>query len=353
MVNNEKTTNDGKEKMNVDVMKVPVKKGLSIDLNKIVNSVKDSFGKDKSAASKISTGASISRPSKDSDFILWAGVDGNKSYWEILTGTRGLPFGFICQISGKSNSGKSTHAMKFIKLAQEQNVLVILIDSENKFSKERFLKYFKGDPNNILITTSKMILEAASHVEKYLHAIYEQNPDQKVLIVWDSIGGSLPKNEGEDSLDASKQMAAASKENGAALRAFIRLMEKYKDKEKNEEKIACLLINQTYASLSSPGQIQAGGAKVEYYSSLILQLTRCGDLTKTKDGLKYKTGIETRSKASKNHLASEEETIAEIRIAVTAGDIKLMSEKKVKAVKTIKNSETGEMESEIEEDVEE
>lgn len=41
-------------------------------------------------------------------------------HWKALTNLKGLPFGRIIQISGKPDSGKSTHAMAFMKFAQDQ-----------------------------------------------------------------------------------------------------------------------------------------------------------------------------------------------------------------------------------------
>jgi RecA/RadA recombinase len=318
---------------------------LKLNLDTVVSKVRTGFGKDKSAAAKISTGASISRPEKDSDFILW---DQPGSPWQLLTGTRGLIFGRITQIAGKSNSGKSSHAMQLMKLAQDQGVAVVLIDSENKFSKFRFENHFGGDASQLLITSSKMILEAGNHLEQMIHAIYEQNKKQKVLIVWDSLGGSLARNEGADTLDSSKQMAAASKENGSVMRAIVRLMEEYKDKENNDEMIACLLINQSYANIGAPGQVQSGGQKVEYYSSLIIQLTRRGDITKVKDGMKIKTGIETRAKVSKNHVSDSETSVSELQLVITAGGIRLLKDAKLKSI-----SENSAGESELEEEDEE
>lgn len=297
-----------------------------IDINKLISKAQSYYGdKEKNRALQMSTGNSISRPNKDSDFVCWKG-----SHWETLTGVRGIPFGRVVQIAGRPDSGKSSHAMAFMKAAQDQNVLVILWDAENKFSAHRFDHYFHGVSDQLLITTSKMILEGGDNVEKLISAAKEQDPFCKILIVWDSVGGTLAANEGEDSLTNSKQMAAASKENGAVLRGWIRLMEKYKNKETNEENIAVLLINQVYANIGSVGQKESGGQKIEFYSSIILQLTRKEDLTKIKDGMKIKTGIVSRAKVKKNHLFEGEYSIAELDLVVSAGGIDLLSKKKIK-----------------------
>lgn len=298
---------------------------LTIDINKLVNNVRASYGKDKSLAEKISTGDNISRPTKPEHFVHW-----QNSPWSELTGILGIPFGKIVQIAGRPDSGKSTHAMQFMKLAQDQGVLVILLDVEGKFSTKRFDNYFGGDSSQLVIATSRMILEGGNEIERIIHSAKEQDQNIKILVVIDSIGGALAVNEGEDSLGAGKQMAAAAKENGQVMRAFVRLMEKYKNNETNEETIAALLINQTYANLGSPGQKESGGQKVEYFSSLILQLTRKQDLTKVKDGVKRKVGIVTRAKVKKNHLFDGEDSIAELDLVITAGGIDLLSKQKVK-----------------------
>lgn len=327
----------------VEKTKEKDKKIFKLDLNKIVSDVRSAYGKDKGKALQVSTGSSISRPVGDNAFVNW-----KDSPWHELTGVQGIPFGRIVQIAGRPDSGKSTHAMQFMKLAQDQNILVILLDSENKFSLKRFNNKFGGNSDELIIISSKMILEGADEVEKVVTAAKEQDIECRILIVVDSIGGSLAKNEGEDSLDNSKQMASAAKENGTFMRGIVRLMEKYKNRETNEENICALLINQSYANIGAPGQKEAGGQKVEYFSSIILQLTRKSDLTKIKDGVKRKIGIVTRAKVKKNHLFDGDDSIAELDLVITAGGIDLLSKQKTKKDKSEDGWEAGEDNGEVE-----
>ncbi len=301
---------------------IATKLGNGLDVDKILNKARATFAKnEKGLAMQLTTGSSITRPTKDSEFILYPG-----SHWEMLTGIKGIPFGRIVQIAGKPDSGKSSHAMAFMKEAQDKGVIVILWDTENKFSATRFDDYFKGSSRDLLTVTSKVILEGGDMVAAFVHACLEEYPDKKLLIVWDSVGGSLSSAEDEKHLRDTRQMAISAKENGQALHAFVNLMEKFKNKNTNEERIGILLINQTYANIGSVGQKESGGQKVEYYSSIIIQLTRKGDVTKTKNKLKRKIGIITRAKVRKNHLFDGEDSIAELDLLVTAGGIKLASE---------------------------
>lgn len=327
MVNKEETTSKTEK---------PTKVEKPINLDAILNKARAQFSKnEKSLSLQISTGASIHKPDKDSDFICWRG-----SHWEALTGIRGLPFGRITQIAGRPDSGKSSHACQFMSLAQAAGHIVILWDSENKFSATRFDKYFGGHSDQLLTVTSKMILEGGTMVEFLIKSTMEMYPNKKILVVWDSVGGTLSKSEGVKDLKDTMQMAEASKENGRVIRGLVRLMEEYKDKQTGEEKIAVLLINQSYAQINSPGQKESGGQKVEFFSSLILQLTRKADLNKTKDNVKYRIGIVTRAKVKKNHMFDGDSSVAELDLQVTAGGIQLhVAKEKDKDAETVEDEE--------------
>src|SRR5260221_2475732 len=269
---------------------VKTKSKLKLDLNKLVKDVRSSYGKDKSRADQISTGDAIVRMSEYDDFILW-----KDSPWSELPSIPGLPLSKMCQIGGRPDSGKSTMSLAFMAKAQQQSFLIILIDSEGKFSKNRYDKYFGGNSSEMIIINSRLILEAGDEVSKVIEAAKEQDPDCKILVCWDSIAASLSTSDSEKSLLETKQLAEHSKQNGQVLRHWINLMEKYKNRETNKGTISVLLINQTYANIGSPGQKESGGQKIEYFSSLIVQLTRKKDLTKVVKGVKMKTGIVTRA----------------------------------------------------------
>lgn len=313
----------------VEVIK-PTATKKPLDLKSILETARADFSKsEKGLAMQMSTGSNIVKPEKDSDFIMYPG-----EHWKMLTGVKGIPFGRFVQIAGKPDSGKSSHGMAFMKEAQDKGNIVILWDAENKFSATRYDKFFGGNSSDLLIVTSKVILEGADMVSSLSKASLSAYSDRKILIVWDSVGGTLSTAENVKDLRESRQMAISAKENGQVLHSWVNLMEETKNKETNEEKIAGLLINQTYANIGSVGQKESGGQKVEYHSSIIIQLTRKGDLNRVRDGVKRKVGILTRAKVRKNHLFDGEDSIAELDLEVTAGGINLAPTK-------LKQSEDG------------
>lgn len=307
--------------------KKTAKKIAGLDISKLIKSARDSYGKkEQGLANQLCTGTSISRPSSDDDFVLWSKGD----HWKTLTHLRGLPFGRIVQISGRPDSGKSTHAMAFMKEAQDQDCLVILWDAERKFSAKRFDTHIGGTSENILIVDTNNIIEGAKGVAQLIHAAKEQDETVKVLIVWDSVGASMNSTEDkEEDEDHSKQPGVTAKEITWAIKKFNKLINRYRSRETGKETVAVLAINQSYANIGSVGYKNKGGGELEYLSSLIIELSRKGNLTHTRDGEKYKYGIVTRARVSKNHLFDGNESIAEMNLVVSAAGIQL--EKDVKS----------------------
>jgi len=300
-----------------------------IDIDKLVKKAQDSYAKkDQGLAKKLSTGKSIHRPTDDSAFVVWTKGD----HWKALTSLKGLPYGRIVQISGKPDSGKSTHAMAFMKFAQDQNVLVILWDSERKFSARRFDDKMGGNSDKLVVVDTNKIIDGAKAVAQFVHAAKEMNPDIKILIVWDSVGASLNSTEDKDdgTEDFSQQPGVSAKENSYAIKKFNKLANNYTNSETGEASIATLVINQTYSSIGTgaPAQIEKGGQEIYYLSSVIVQLSRKQDLNRVKDGNKYKYGIVSRAKVKKNHLHESDECISELDLVISADGVHLAKDVK-------------------------
>ena len=300
----------------------------SIDIDKLIKKAQDSYSKkDKGLAKQLSTGKTIIRPTEDKDYVLWSKGD----HWKALTNLKGLPFGRIIQISGKPDSGKSTHALGFMKFAQDQGVLVILWDSERKFSPSRFDKKMGGESDKLLVVDTSKIIDGAKAVAQLVHAAKEMDPDIKILIVWDSVGASLnSKEDKEEDEDFSQQPGVSAREVSYAIKKFNKLANKYMNKDTGEETIATLVINQTYASIGmgAPVQIEKGGGELYYLSSIIIQLSRKKDLNRVKNGNKLKYGIVSRAKVKKNHLFDGDECISELDLVISADGVSLAQDVK-------------------------
>jgi RecA/RadA recombinase len=320
------------------------KKEVKIDLDKILNTARGQFKKtEKGLGLQMMKGSEIYIPSKPEDYIHWP-----DSPFHLLTGVPGLPFGKIVQIAGRPDSGKSTHAMQFMKLAQDQGYTVILWDPEEKFSAARFDTHFGGSSKDLLLVPNKVILEGGDMCKALIQATLGEYKDHKILLVWDSVGGSISKGENDKSFRESNQMAEAAKDNGRVIRGLVSLAEQFRTDGDKKHRLAVLLINQTYSNIGAPGQKESGGQKVEFHSSLILQLTRKADLSRVRDGVKRRIGITTRARVKKNHLFDGEDTIAEMILDITAGGI--ATNAKDPAVKLDPNAVLNDVEELVEND---
>lgn len=283
-----------------------------IDVNAIVAKAQALYGKDKRSAEMLTTGAQLKRPTKAEEFIVLP----KEHPWCTLTGLLGLPFDYLVQVAGAYDSGKSTIAGQFMAAAQKQGFYVILLDTEKKFDKVRFEKQFGGAAKDLLIVQSTMIRKGVGAILKFIATIKTADPGAKILVVHDSVGGSVSKARAEHEFDAEKsnQPASEAVENSDYMKAVIAHFDKYPGS------IAWLLINQMTDKIGfgQKGQSRSGGHKISFHSSLIVELKNIKVITKKINKVTTKVGIISRARVNKNHLAASENSVYEMNVQVDA-----------------------------------
>lgn len=282
-----------------------------IDVSKIVGDMQKLYAKDKKAQSIIGTGADVKLEYTEADVIPLP--EGHPL--KLLSSLPGLPFNKIVQVAGKADSGKSTLAAETMVSAQKSGAQIILWDSEQKFDSARF-QSMGGYPEDILLIRTNEILKGGELVRRYITAVKDQVEDAKILVVWDSVGGSQSRSHAERELDNEKhaQPGQDAKENGSVMKTLVALINKYPDS------IAVYLANQVYAKIGfmQKGDATSGGAKIEYHSSMIITLKRIKTLTKTVKGVVTKYGIVTRATVAKNHLSQQSTSVHQLDFEITA-----------------------------------
>lgn len=290
------------------------------DIGGIVESVKKLYNKDKKAQGMITTGDTIRQAYTEKDGVQVP--DGHPL--RELVGLPCVPYNKIIQISGPPDSGKSTSSGQIMASAQKTGHLVILWDSEDKFDAQRFDTKFNGNSKDLLIVKTNEILQGGEKIRKLVMVAKEKYPDAKILIVWDSVGGSQARGAAERELDSEKhgQPGQDAKENGAVMKMIVGLINKYNDS------VATVLINQVYSKIGfmQVGDAESGGKKIEFHSSLIIRLKRIKTLTKVVKGAKVKYGILTRATVTKNHLSQSETSLHQLDFQITANGAKVSDE---------------------------
>lgn len=290
------------------------------DVGSIVADVQKLYKKDDKSQAMITTGDSIRQKYTTDDGVPVP--DGHPL--QELVGLPCVPYNKIVQISGPPDSGKSTSSGQLMAAAQKSGHLVILWDSEDKFDAHRFDTQFGGSSSDILIVKTNEILQGGEKVRKLAVAAKDKYPEAKLFIVWDSVGGSQARGAAERELDSEKhgQPGQDAKENGAVMKMFVGLVNKYADA------VSIVLINQVYAKIGfmQHGDAESGGKKVEFHSSLIIRLKRIKTLTKTVKGRKVKYGILTRATVAKNHLSQGETSLHQLDFEITASGASVSTE---------------------------
>lgn len=282
-----------------------------IDINKVLNSVQKLYAKDKKPTDLISTGDTVKTMFTDKDVIP---LPASNPICELF-GIPGLPYNKIVQFAGKPDSGKSTVAAEIIVAAQKANVQPIVWDSEDKLDTGR-LTEMGGKPEGLLLAKTNEILKGGELVRKFVNAIKDQDENAKILIVWDSAGGSQSRSHAERELDNERhaQPGQDAKEIGTVMKMLVSLINKYPDT------LAIYVANQTYAKIGfmQHGDAASGGAKLEFHSSGIVFLKRIKVLTKKVKGSEVKYGIVTRATVYKNHLSRGKTSVHKMDFQVTA-----------------------------------
>lgn len=282
------------------------------DVSKIVNSVHKLYNKDTKAQKMIVTGDSVRQKYELKDGIPLP--EGHPL--RELTGLVVAPYNKIIQFSGPPDSGKSTMSGELMVSAQKSGHLVILEDTEDKFDAQRFDKNFKGESKELIMIKTNEILQGGEKVRKTIIEAKKAYPDLKVLFVYDSVGGAQSRSHAERELDSEKhsQPGQDAKEQGQVMKMLVSLINMYPDS------ISVVLINQVYAKIGfmQHGNAESGGKKVEFHSSLIVQMNRVKTLTKVVKGNKVKYGILTKATVKKNHLSQSETSLYEKVFEITA-----------------------------------
>jgi len=164
----------------------------------------------------------------------------------------------ILEISGSWSVGKSTLALQIIAAAQKQGSPCCWIDSEYSFSDE----YSK----TLGVDTNKLDLAQEAYAELLLDSIEEWATKHKNgVMVLDSVGGLLPKEESEKGSEG-RSIGLQARLIGSFTRRIVPILAL-----KNH---SLIVLNHSFTDLNSGRLKTSGGAKLEYAKSVWITLKR-------------------------------------------------------------------------------
>lgn len=105
----------------------------------------------------------------------------------------GFPAGAVTTLFGREGSGKSSLVYHALCEVQAQGGLGVLIDSEQRFTRDRF-KAMGGDPDQLIIIDGSTMEQAIESITTTIDVAREEFPkDMPMLVAYDSLAGSVPE----------------------------------------------------------------------------------------------------------------------------------------------------------------
>jgi recombination protein RecA len=232
---------------------------------------------------------------------------------------RGIPLGKVTVFAGESGAGKSYICSgNIVKYAQEQDIFVVLIDSENALD-EKWLHALGVDtgPEKMLKLIMAMIDDVARTIHEFMKE-YKTMPDgerPKVLFVVDSLGMLLTPTDINqfEAGDLKGDMGRKPKALTALVRNCVNMFGSYN--------VGMVCTNHTYASqdMFDPDDKISGGQGFVYASSIVVAMKKL-KLKEDEDGNKVSevNGIRAACKIMKTRYSKPFETL-QIKIPYETG----------------------------------
>lgn len=223
---------------------------------------------------------------------------------------KGIPLGKVSVFAGESGAGKSyICAGNIIKAAQEQDIFVVLIDSENALDEAWLLALgVDTDESKLLKLNMAMLDDVAKTISTFMKD-YKAMPDEdrpKVLFVIDSLGMMMTPTELNqfDSGDMKGDMGRKAKALKALVTNCVNMFGSYN--------VGLVATNHTYQSqdMFDPDDKISGGQGFIYASSIVVAMKKL-KLKTDADGVKTSQvhGIRAACKVMKTRYAKPFESV--------------------------------------------
>jgi len=184
--------------------------------------------------------------------------------------TGGIPLnGKITTFYGPEGSGKTSMIARLLKVAIEQGVLPVFLDTERALEKRRFAQ-LGIDWSKIKHLWPTCIEEAFDIVEKISELAIAHNVNDKgVLIVYDSLAGTLTSDENERKMD-QVEIASAAKVINRNMKKVKRIIEK--------ANVGLVLIQQSRINMQVIGHADKyslpGGQGLKHNSDVLVRIAK-------------------------------------------------------------------------------
>lgn len=216
----------------------------------------------------------------------------------------GIPFKKITECSGRYSMGKSTLALQIVAQAQKQGIKCLYADSELSYSN-----YYAA---TLGVETGELeLLQQEEYAEQLLDGIEEWATKHKNgLIVLDSVGGLLPREEAEGGAE-KRSIGLQARLLGSFTRRIVPVIAK-----RNH---AFIILNHEFSDIQTGRLKTSGGEKLAYAKSIWFTLKRTFGKAPKRNADGLRTVIFIEAEIRKNKVAATEGTKCELEMVVGHG----------------------------------
>lgn len=212
----------------------------------------------------------------------------------------GIPQRKITEISGVFSVGKSTLALQIVAQAQALKKDCLWCDSEFSFT-ENYATKLGVDCDLLDLIQARYAEEALDQIEEWA------DKHKNSLVVLDSIGGLLPRQEAEKGADG-RTIGGQAKLIATFCRKIVPIL--------SINNIALIVLNHQFTDLMSGKLKTSGGEKLAYAKSIWLMLRAAGkNVMKGEDQI----GLMIQAEIRKNKLAPTQKQSTELTMLFGEG----------------------------------
>lgn len=254
-------------------------------------------------------------------------------------GLPGIPLGHSTMLYGLSDSGKTDVLLKIAREAVAQDILPILIITENKMEKARLeLMGLKDKENCIVVEHLTTLEDVYDYISMKATDIKNGKLKMNSMILWDSVAGTPSKDSFEIAKDGKITKKYGPQKNASTIGYYNPIVMKIITATRQidcDYSLGLFMLNQAYKNMPEfPGApvttVPNGGEKIWFPISLAVEIKEGKRIKITKDGRDLEIGLVSKLKVKKNHITGIN-AAGEIVLAgseMFANDEKLLKEYK-------------------------
>jgi hypothetical protein len=226
-------------------------------------------------------------------------------------GLPGIPLGHSTMVYGLSDSGKTDVLLKVAREATKQDILPILVITENKMEKARLQLMGLEDKKNCIVVEHLTTLEDVyDYISMKVVDIKNNKLKMNTLILWDSVAGTPSKDSFEIAKDGKITKKYGPQKNASVIGYYNPIIMKMVTSTRqidSDYSLGLFMLNQAYKSMPEfPGApvltVPNGGEKIWFPISLAIEIKEGKRIKTTIEGRDLEIGLVSKLKVKKNHI---------------------------------------------------